>query len=330
MDQPVIDFSLIAKYLSGEATPVEAMAVAQWTEKAENQKQFDEISSLWNLVNKHNIYKNPGHADAWIQLQRSLPEKNRFSKTKALQRIYAAAALVAGLIIGGMIYYRVTNNHAITAYQKLTIVSASKGLVKDTLSDGSIITLTRNSSIQYPQNFNKTRYLRLSGEAYFNVAPDKKNPFIINEGELNIKVVGTLFNVSNKENPSLIEVQVQSGIVKMFTSKKEITVSRGQTGIYVRHNNALTLANSVDANSMGYATGSFSFADVSLKEITAYLEKAFGVIILFKNNALSNCRMTARFENKSLDYIMHVISMTLNIQYMFQKNTIQIYGEACN
>ncbi|MEP6950957.1 MAG: FecR family protein [Ginsengibacter sp.] len=330
MNNIQIDILLVTKYLAGEATPEEAIAIGHWIKEPANKKQFDEISSVWNLLPQSSIHKSPDHAIAWSQLQNSISKKRSFRKMESMPRVYAAAAVVAGIIICGVIFYNVFNNHTSVTREFITL-AASRDLLKDTLPDGSIIILNRNSSVQYPQDFNKTnRLINLHGEAYFNIAPDKKNPFIINEGELNIKVVGTLFNVSKTENPQSIKVQVQSGIVKMYTSKSEITISKGQTGIYIKDNNVLTIKDSVDVNSMAYATGSFSFTNKSLGEISSYLEKAFGVTILFKNRDLPQCRMTAKFENKPLDYIIHVISITLNIQYTIQNNSIQIDGKACN
>lgn len=326
-----IDSCLVTKYLAGEATPEEAMAIGRWIESLENKKQFDEISRVWNVLTNSTVHKNPDHSAAWSQLQNSLSENRYFGKVKNAPRFYAAAAVIAGIIICGAIFYRIFNSHLTPVPRQFITLRTSKDLLKDTLPDGSIITLNRNSSIQYSQSFNRSsRLISLYGEAYFNVAHDTKNPFIINEGELHIKVTGTEFNVMNTANPRSITVQVQSGSVTMYTGNKEIIVSRGQTGMYTEHNNELEVKDSVDVNSMAYATRSFTFTDASLGKISSYLEKAFGVLIHFKNSDLSQCRITARFENKPLDYIMHVISITLHIQYTVQNHIIQIDGKTCN
>lgn len=329
MGKIAIDIPLITKYLAGEATPEEAIAIGDWINVPENKKQFDEAMIIWNMPSKPVIHTSPEIAGAWLQLQDSLSKKS-FQKIRIFRRL-AAAAVVTGIIVCGFIFYNVSDTHRALPGRKLITIAASKDLLKDTLPDGSVIILNRNSSVQYPESFNKTtRRLSLNGEAYFDVVHDKINPFIINEGELNIKVAGTLFNVSKKESPRSIEVQVQSGLVKMYTSKNEITVSKGQTGVYTEANNLLAIEDSVDINSIGYATGSFSFTNASLSEIAGYLEKAFGVTMLFRNSNLSSCRLTAKFENKSLAYIVHVISVTLNIQSTIQNNTIYIDGNGCN
>ncbi|MEO8766065.1 MAG: FecR domain-containing protein [Ginsengibacter sp.] len=331
MDNTGVDIILITKYLSGEATPGEAIYFDEWIRKPGNRQQFDEAKEMWEMVTRSATHKSPGVAAGWAQLQNSVSEKKSSTGIKNWYRLYAVAAVLVGVIICGVILYNIFNDHKTLSNQKFITLAASEELLKDTLPDGSIIILNRNSHMKFAENFNNTsRHLSLNGEAYFNVAPDKMHPFIINEDGLSIEVVGTSFNVSKKQNPASIVVQVQSGIVKMYTSQNEITISKGQTGIYSHADKALRIEDSVDANSMGYATGTFSFTEASLQEIAYYLEKAFGITILFRNNTLLHCRMTARFENKSLDYIMHVISVTLNIKYTIQKNTINIAGNGCN
>src|SRR5450432_2734908 len=130
-----IDIIVLTKYLAGEATPEEAMAIAHWIEIPANKKQYDEIRSVWSILNETNNYKNPGITDAWAQLQNSVSEKRPFRKIKIMRRLYIAAAFVTGIIACGLVFYIVFNNHPTTVEQKFIKLSASKDLLKSTLAD---------------------------------------------------------------------------------------------------------------------------------------------------------------------------------------------------
>jgi ferric-dicitrate binding protein FerR (iron transport regulator) len=97
----------------------------------------------------------------------------------------------------------------------------------DTLSDGSIITLNKNTVLSYPTAFKgKTRTVKLKGEAFFAVAHDTTKPFIVEVDGVSIKVVGTAFNVKNYD--SSILVIVESGIVQVSNSKQSVLLHKGE------------------------------------------------------------------------------------------------------
>src|SRR6185295_8602769 len=74
-----------------------------------------------------------------------------------------------------------------------------QNVLVDTLSDGSVITLNKRSTITYPSKFKgNTRAIALKGEAFFNVAPDQKKPFIISVNDEQETVVGTSFNIKSE------------------------------------------------------------------------------------------------------------------------------------
>jgi len=325
-----IDTLLLGKYLAGEAEPEEAMDIDDWLTDPRNLKEFNEIEKIWNSLPSGSIHEQPDLTDGWSQLKNTLPVKKQAKLFRLLFNRYAAASLLAIFIYTAITRLTHYNNPGPTELKYITKGSFEKTL-KDRLPDGSEVIISRNSTIQYTENFNKPdRKLSLNGESYFNVVPSRERPFIISVDKLKIKVVGTSFNVKKTTSPEIIEVQVQSGLVKMYTDAKEITVKKGQTGTYTIESGEFNLKDTVDINSLSYATSNFSFNDMSLARISVYLEKAFGVTILAANNKLLQCRLTAQFENKSLTYILDVIAATLNIEYSIQENTVSIKGKGCN
>jgi transmembrane sensor len=101
----------------------------------------------------------------------------------------------------------------VAAPQKITVASSpDEKNIEVLLADGSTVYLNRDSRLTYPESFRgESRRVSLSGEAYFDIAPDTKHPFIIDAGKASVKVLGTSFNVITENAESEVEVYVASG-----------------------------------------------------------------------------------------------------------------------
>ena len=111
---------------------------------------------------------------------------------------------------------------------KEILVQAPLAVKIDTLPDGSVVTINKGSSIAYASEFKgKSRALQLKGEAFFNVAPNKKKPFIISVNDVQITVVGTSFNV--KDINGNTEVVVESGIVHVVKGGSSIDLKANES-----------------------------------------------------------------------------------------------------
>jgi ferric-dicitrate binding protein FerR (iron transport regulator) len=317
---------LAAKYLAGEATAEEAMVMEEWLAIPANRERFEEMVRLWNILPGNTTYKPVDVNHEWKQF----PVNRSSAKIRFFFKRRSIAAAVIFLITCSLIMYLSKLETNSPTSQEYVVRNSVHGIFIDTLPDASIVTLNSNSSIRYSHHFNqKDRNLELIGESYFNVTASKEKPFIIATEGIHIKVVGTSFNVKRTLQPEKVEVQVASGVVKMYDDRNEITVVKGQTGTYVKSSKRFQLVDTVDANSIGYATRVFSFNNMSLDEISKYLESSYSISIKGDSSLLSSCRLTARFENESLDYILDVIAATLNIKYRVEGKTIFLIGKGC-
>ncbi|MGF2414529.1 MAG: FecR family protein, partial [Ferruginibacter sp.] len=200
------------------------------------------------------------------------------------------------------------------------------------LPDGSTVWLNAGSKLNY-EKINETgvREVYLTGEAFFDVVKNPKRPFIIHTSSIDIKVLGTSFNVKNNKVKGTIETQVTTGKVRMYNEKGEIFIVAGQTGIYNKSINSFSLEDSLSVNKIGYATRNFVFTDEKLTSIISYLEKAYSTKIVLDNPLLGNCKMTSSFENRSIDYVLEVITTTLNLTHRIKNGVIHLGGnhEGC-
>lgn len=330
MDQAskhLIDSELIGKYLAGEATPEEVIVLEDWIAvSAANQLIFEQYASAWQGAGPGGSHQVPDKNEAW-RLLTAKTSSNSSRKTIPLPSHFWIAAVIAGiacLSIIPLLFFRVSENRATSR----SITIASDGKIKQTgLPDGSSVILNSHSSIRFAPEFAPDqRNASLQGEAYFDIIRDSSRPFVVSFEDVNIRVLGTSFNVRKNESANSIETQVVSGWVKMFNEKGEIVISAEQIGIYSKSKNSFALRKHPDINSVAYATKRFIFSDESLATIVEYLGKAYSKTIVVRQEAIGRCRMTSSFENKSIEYILDVIAATLNVTYTINGNIIYIEG----
>ncbi|TWV96881.1 FecR family protein [Chitinophaga pinensis] len=321
-----IDTTLLTRYLAGEATPDEAMAIDDWLKEGTHIQEFERLQQSWQLIYGAIAYQAPKEDQEWAALEAALPATKKHGSLRRMVVRYAVAALITGVLLGAGLY---TYLHYSRPVWQQALAGAARDVRKGVLPDGSGIVINRNSTLQYAADYNKDdRKVLLEGEGYFNVVADKERPFIVHNGALKIQVLGTSFNV--KEDTGRTIVTVTAGKVKLYTEDHELIVAAGQTGTYLPATDELLLSNSVDANSISYATGDFSFQDMSLPDICHHLENTFGVQIILNNAQLSQCRMSAHFKDRPLSYIMDIMSATLDIEYTTKDSIIHISGNGCN
>jgi ferric-dicitrate binding protein FerR (iron transport regulator) len=318
---------LVAKYLAGEASPAEAMLVQDRFVESDNREELYSLLKIWNHTGQGVPFELPPVESTWKELKDKL--KSKRTKTIPLKSLLVAASVVA--LAGLLFFFVVSADRSDQASGAvITFAIKSKGrILKQKLPDGTSVVLHRNASIQYTSTFNQTaREIELSGECFFDVAHDKTKPFLVTINDLHVRVVGTSFNVKQTGNQEVI-VQVVSGIVDVYTDKKKMTVTKGQVCKYKVAEQHLVLDSLADVNNTSYATRNFRFNDLPVPNVVHLLEDAFAVKIQIASDELLKCRLSAEFEDKSLDYILNIITITLNGSYTQNRTNIKIYGKGC-
>ncbi|HYG52907.1 MAG TPA: FecR family protein, partial [Flavobacteriales bacterium] len=247
----------------------------------------------------------------------SNPEKKAFPFLKI------AAGLVLICLVAVTVYY------FLPARQKtnelLSVLTEDKS-VEQKLPDGSIVTVNPNSSFVA---LHKTRReYKLSGNAYFDVKHDDKNPFIIHVNNLCIKDIGTSFSVEGDPKEDIIRVNVTEGEVQLYTIyQKGITLKAGESGAYYKSMDVFEkVQNDTDS---GTKTFSMNFENSSLFEVATALEKQFDVKIVFAKPALKTCRISVKIEGSNLDEILEIIGETMDIWTTEENGIITLGGDGC-
>ena len=182
-----------------------------------------------------------------------------------------------------------------------------------TLPDGSRVLLNSGSRLLYPTAFSKTeRKVFLYGEAYFEVAADENRPFRIHSGDVDVKVLGTKFNMSTYDDLRYLSVSLVEGSVDVGLSSEggeRITMVPGEVVRYDKMNGTLAKSNQLADACLSWTDGSFYFHKQPLHEIVSQYERAFGVSIVIAEPELRDKEFNVAFVNgESLETMLSAIA----------------------
>jgi transmembrane sensor len=309
---------LLVKYLVGESTEQESAFVEQWiAADEENRKYFEQYKWVWEESRHLEPPGAPSETEAWerFKLVRIRKENDRARVITLRTRFpmwQQIAAVLLILISGSLLYYFLTNRTTSESGNLVTLFSKGQ-VISDTLSDGSIVTLNKKSSLSYPAAFSgRNRSVEMEGEAFFNIAHDKNKPFVIHTGGLDIKVVGTSFNV--KISGGETSVIVETGIVEVSRNKEVIRLNPNEMAIASGKNEKMVIEKSTDNLYNYYRTNEFVCNSTPLWKLVDVLNEAYDAHIRIESENLKDLPLTTTFNEESLENILKIITETFGIR----------------
>jgi transmembrane sensor len=306
-----IDDALLVKYLLGEALPDESEAVEGWIEVDDgNRKHFDDFKLLWDESKAFATASSLDEEAQWQKFKSRISSPVKIAPVKKMWpyqwlKVAAMVIFMAGAMVIAYILFSKNEN-------KTFAVNSLDEVITDTLPDKSVITLNKNSELDYPKKFTgDTRTVSLKGEAFFSITPNKSKPFIIHVNDVTIKVVGTSFNVKSINGNT--EVIVETGIVEVTRDKEEINLHPHEKILVQKNDNTLTKEKEKGSLYNYYRTKEFECDDTPLWQLVQALDKAYDVNIIIERKELLSLPLTTTFNNESLDHILDIIRQTFNI-----------------
>ncbi|HLG40221.1 MAG TPA: FecR family protein [Chitinophagaceae bacterium] len=265
---------------------------------------------------------------------------------------YAAATLFIALA-GAVSYFLLKSNATLDKYDYASI-TPSKRLIENVntsgkpvrlrLPDESVVELSPNSRIAYPNNFDSadTRDVYLLGEALFSVTKNPARPFRVFANEIVTKVLGTSFIIRSFEKDSTIKVVVKTGKVSVYsqTTVKETAVPNRLGGIILSPNQELVYQKSkqkfqkilLDDPVMivpVIADKNLLYEDVTLEKVFDQLSKNYGISIVFDNELLKKCTITADLRNVPFYEKLELICKAIGARYEIIDGQVVIQTSGC-
>lgn len=223
-----------------------------------------------------------------------------------------AAGFLLLIAAGSMLYLTMLRPHQ---SDLLTFSNSEEQTFVKTLEDGSIVYLAYQSQISFAAGFSPhERRVILKGEAFFDVAHDPDQPFIVEAGKAMIQVVGTSFNVKSFENEQ-VELFVEEGLVNVRASESTGDLVLVQPGeLVLISDEELTRAKPGELSLSLWRQNRMHFKDESLANILQVINKNYGSKLVAQNEQVSQRRMTVTFYNNSIQGIVELICLSMNLE----------------
>jgi len=285
----------------------------KWKElKNMNSTEEIDVDKAWNNVHSRLLENG-------IKINES-PVRIRFMRSTFLR---IAASVIILLSLGTAALYI---NNAGYFSKKITVFAGNdQKNIQVSLSDGSKVYLNRNSEFSYRKNFGKTgRNVKLTGEAFFEIAPDASKPFIIDAGKAKVKVVGTSFNVITNNRESSVEVFVKTGKVLLFdnSGSHSLQLDPGYVGT-LTSKKAFKTVNS-DPNYISWKTGYLDYSGQKLSIVFNDLKRVYNMDIVVDDSLILENPWHSPIVNSSQETIINIICRSFNLNYTKDGNVYHL------
>ena len=317
------DYALLAKYLIGSLSPEEMEEVLRWRDlSAENEVVFSEVLRLrlsWNAAK----YADGERIDMALEkVNVRINRARRYRIARSLLKYAAIILLFVSFSAVGWNYFKPETYVTIA-------LGDSESVKKVTLDDGSVVWLRGNSVLKIPQSFSAVnRTVSLQGEAFFDVAKNAQSPLYVSTNYVNIKVLGTAFNVKTDEKHQNVETVLARGKVALLDKQWNpiLDMSPGEKVTYDNNKNEYA-TEVVDVNvCTAWRLNQFVFENVTLREIVNQLSVKFNVNINLESTKLAQRKFRCVInEDESLPDILKLLKYLAPIQYRIEGKEIFIY-----
>jgi len=330
-------YSIIAKSLTEDLDDKELKELDEWKlASKENISEYNDFVELWNksgsltlpyTINHHNAYKiirnNSGLNSSpirWINIA-----------------VQVAAVLVLSIILSGVYIYLTndrqgqifSNTVSLPVYQEIKAAFGTQAKVE--LADGTVVFLNSGSKLRFPQTFDKQqqRKVLLDGEGYFSVTKNPDQPFVVQVNKLDIKVLGTIFNVEAYNDNPIVNIALVEGSVLLQEpsengNKDLMQLSPNQVATLNKSDNVISKTDVADLYKYtAWINGRIVFYDDPIETVVNKLGKWYNVDISIADKKLENYRFTGTFIDESLEQILNILSLTSPMTYTIKSSVKQ-------
>jgi ferric-dicitrate binding protein FerR (iron transport regulator) len=223
---------------------------------------------------------------------------------------------------------------------------------KEILPDGSTVWLNAGSKLVYGKDFGvEIREVHLTGEAFFDIVKNPEKPFVVHAGSIDIRVLGTAFNVRNYPDDKTTETSLLRGSVEITTQKRpgekwmlkpneKLVLLKDQAApspdraLPKKYSERLPLVVKKEltyqpgdsiAVEMAWVRNKLTFEDESFEEVAKKLERWYDIEIEFRDLVKKDLVLHNTFQNETLEEVMAALEFSLNFRYRIEGRKVIIY-----
>lgn len=352
---------VIRRYLSGECTPEEKVAVERWVaEDPDHREYFEAIKKVWKVIPRHDMDVDFEHE--WQRISTRLgidPEEEKEEHVDArlpnnstqtphispFKQLLRVAAVILIIALPAYYFASFDNNSEVTptqvemAMQKFETPRGESASME--LSDGSKITLNSMSSVRFPKEFKEDRReIYLEGEAFFTVSHNENVPFVVHSNGVEVKVLGTEFNVDAYKEDEAVEVVVRDGKVSVKQNKpasqedktqfadntekpaNEVILTKGQRTLVKAGEFPTTPENVGLRPYLAWVNGEMVFEGTPMSDVITRLGRVYDLNFQVQDSTLLSKRLKASFKRETPKKVLGIIAFSLGINYEMHGDTV--------
>jgi transmembrane sensor len=293
----------LAKWLNNELTEAELSEF----KKSDAYATYQKIRDTTATMQAPDFDTNQAWEELKVQRMQAESKILTLSPFKSFLKVAAVVAVVMG---GAYFYLNSLNESVATQYAE------TKEII---LPDTSEIQLNAESQVSYDEkDWNNKRNISLQGEAFFNVA--KGNTFTVTTDQGTVTVLGTQFNVENRDG--FFEVTCFEGVVSVLYDGEENKLPAGNAIIVV--NGKLSKTSAVKNGQPSWMKNESSFKSIPLNYVLAEFQRQHNITVDSKG-VDTNVLFTGSFSNTDTDLALKSISVPLQIKFTLEGNNVLFY-----
>ena len=324
----MIDDKILKRYLAGEGAKEDKELIIDWFSSLSEESSLRKASfPVWDNP-EHELFLPEEKAEILLDRInhkiRLSEEPVRREKTTIVRYLRYLSKIAVLLFIPLVIYIWTLRDKIIASdgelvYSEIQCLPGSRTMFN--LPDGSRGWLNGGSTLEFPLEFKgKTREIRLSGEAFFEVESNPKIPFIVTGEHIQVKAYGTSFNVTAYPEDELNEVTLVVGSLMVLGIKNEQKqnfgkLDPGQMCSYDLVSSSYQIKTADVEKAISWKSGKLVFRDDSFKEVVKKCNRWYHVNIDLKDKELEKYTYVGTFQDETLDEVLKLLTLTAPIEY---------------
>ena len=269
----------------------------------------------------------PGEPKAFIEFSSG----TKYDLQNLTERQQSKLEKDAGIVVEGNTVVKSKEVKSKRIPELLAVVTPRGGEYKVLLDDGTQVWLNADSRLEFPDVFSgEQRKVKLSGEAYFDVAKDHKRPFIVSVDNMDVEVLGTEFNISAYNNDAQIQTTLVEGKVAVKSNSTsdyiQKILSPGEQAELIKGKDVIEIREVDVSQYIAWKDGKFVFDYQTFGEITKILERWYDVDFVFTNTELKETPFSGEFlRYDDIENVYDIIRKTgTEIEFKQEGRTIKI------
>ncbi len=345
---------LILKCLQDEASSEEQQEVWSWLQDHKNFGRYQRLRDSWlasGMIRKDSAFDlEQRYQKVQARIQSKIQAKP-FFRLGSLNTMWKVAALFIFAFLLGFSITQLTSSITVNslAENQYNIESPMGAKITMDLADGTKVWLNAGSRLTYSNAFNvENRTVHLVGEGYFEVAKNRQIPFVVKADGVEVKAVGTAFNVKAYPDEALVEATLVEGIVDVSEGRQTIRLEPNQKVSFLRssarlvsqtnaqeedelvdvdpkniHTVDIIRTKNVNPNLYTSWRGQrWIFEREKLANFTKILERRYDVKVYVMDNELNDYKISGSIHQQTLDQLLNAIRLTVPINYKIINNEV--------